>query len=174
MTKQTSTNTNARLYILCGLAFSGKSTLGKAIAEYCGGEYISFDELWVEQDEVSPVPKNSEGWLYIRQLAMEKARQLLAQGSTVIYDENNPKREHRREFEAVAENVGAGSLVVYLNTSIELVRKRELENSITQTRHAVEPINFEKVLKDFEAPEDDENHVVYNPDTNLETFLSSL
>lgn len=56
------------LYIMCGLAFSGKSTLARKIAEHTGSKRIAFDELWVEKDKEQPVPKSDEGWRFIRKV----------------------------------------------------------------------------------------------------------
>lgn len=38
-----------------GLAFAGKSTLARKIAEYTGSKVIAFDKLWVEKDKGQPV-----------------------------------------------------------------------------------------------------------------------
>ena len=50
-----------KLYIMCGLAFSGKSTLARKIAEHTNSKLIAFDKLWVEKDKDQPVPKGVEG-----------------------------------------------------------------------------------------------------------------
>ena len=34
-----------QLYLLCGMPFSGKTTLGKTVAEYIRASYISLDEI---------------------------------------------------------------------------------------------------------------------------------
>ena len=51
----------SKLYIMCGLAFSGKSTLARKIAEHTKSKLIAFDKLWVEKDKDQPVPKGVEG-----------------------------------------------------------------------------------------------------------------
>ncbi len=33
------------LYLLCGMPFSGKTTLGKSVSEYLNSLYISLDEI---------------------------------------------------------------------------------------------------------------------------------
>ena len=54
-----------KIYIMCGLAFSGKSTLARKIAERTGNTLIAFDKVWVQKDKEKSVPKNEEGWRYI-------------------------------------------------------------------------------------------------------------
>jgi len=49
----------SKLYIMCGLAFSGKSTLAIKIAAHTGSEIVAFDKLWMEEEKVKAVPKNA-------------------------------------------------------------------------------------------------------------------
>lgn len=49
------------LYIMCGLAFSGKSTLARKIAERTGSRLIAFDKLWVKKEKEQPITKGDEG-----------------------------------------------------------------------------------------------------------------
>lgn len=118
---------NPKLYIMCGLAFSGKSTLARKIAEHTGSELISFDKLWVEKDKEKSVPKDAEGWRYIRDVAQEKVLALLKVGKTVVYDDNNPRKEHREELKQVAKKAEVRAVVVYLDT----IRAREKTNRIS-------------------------------------------
>ena len=57
---------------MCGIAFSGKSTLARKIAEHTGSKRIAFDELWVEKDKDKPMPKDADGWKYIRKVAQDE------------------------------------------------------------------------------------------------------
>lgn len=163
-----------KLYIMCGLAFSGKSTLARKISEHTGSKLIAFDTMWVEEDKIKPVPKDAEGWRYIRDKAQEEVLRLLKEGTSVVYDDNNPKRDHREELRRVATLAEANSFVVYLDTPLDIIRERERENWILQNRHDVEPENFEKVLNDMEPPTDDENVLVFRPDMRVEDFLKTL
>ncbi len=163
-----------KLYIMCGPAFAGKSTLARKIAERIGSKLVAFDTMWVEEDKKNSVPRDAEGWRYIRDKAQEEVLRFLKEGISVVYDDNNPKRDHREELKRVAEKAGTEAFVVYLNTSLDVIREREKANRISQDRHDVEPENFEKVLSDMEAPTPDENVLVFKPDTDSETFLKSL
>src|SRR3989338_9027828 len=151
----------AKLYIMCGLAFSGKSTLAKRIAEHTGSEIIAFDKLWVEEDKIKPVPKNADGWRHIRKVTQEKILKTLKEGKSVIYDDNNAKREHREELRNLAKQAGVESIVVYLDTPLEIIRAREEANKDSQNRHEVEPHNFQKVLGDLEIPARDEKSLIF-------------
>jgi len=164
----------AKLYIMCGLAFSGKSTLAKRIAEHTGSEIIAFDKLWVEEDKIKPVPKNADGWRHIRKVTQEKILKTLKEGKSVIYDDNNAKREHREELCNLAKQARAESIVVYLDTPLETIKAREEANKVSQNRHEVEYKNFQKVLEDFELPSGDEEAMIFTPETDINDFLSEL
>ena len=159
---------------MCGLAFSGKSTLARKISEHTGSKLVAFDKLWVEQDKEKPVPKGSEGWRYIRDLATTEILAILKSGTSVVYDDNNPRKEHREELRSVAKNAGADAVVIYLDTSLDVIRAREEANRSSQDRHDVEPENFEKVMKDLEIPTADENVIVFTPEMNIDDFIKKL
>src|SRR3989338_2110441 len=114
-----------KLYIMCGLAFSGKSTLARKIAERTGSKLIAFDKLWVEKDKENPVPNGDEGWKFIRKIGQDEIAKSLQKGNSVVYDDNNIRFEHREELRDIARKAGARTIVVYLNTPMEVIRKRE-------------------------------------------------
>ncbi len=163
-----------KLYIMCGLAFSGKSTLARKIAEYTKSNLIAFDTLWIEKDKEKPVPKNAEGWRYIRDAAQTGILTALRDGSSVIYDDNNPRKEHREELRNIAKKAGVELIIIYLDTPLDTIRTRENNNKVKAERHSVEPKNFEKVLADFERPTADENAMVFTPEMDVDSFLKKL
>lgn len=156
----------ANLYIMCGLAFSGKSTLSKKIALEKGFKCVAFDEMWQKVDKKS--------WKLVRKACLSEVSELLKSGLSVIYDDNNPRFEHREEFRKVAQKLRAKVTVIYLNTPIEIIREREIKNRITKDRHEVDPINFNKVASDLEIPNQNEKFVEFTPNTNLEYFLQTI
>lgn len=163
-----------KLYIMCGPAFAGKSTLARKISEHTGSKLVAFDTMWVEEDKKNSVPKDAEGWRYIRGKAQEEVLRFLKEGISVVYDDNNPKRDHRDELRRVAETAGVEAFVVYLDTPLDIIRERERVNRVSQDRHDVEPENFEKVLSDMEAPTPDEKVLAFTPDMIPEDFVATL
>jgi len=162
------------LYIMCGLAFSGKSTLARQIAERTGSKLIAFDKLWVEKDKENPVPKGEDGWKFIRKVGKDEVVNTLQEGSSVVYDDNNVRFEHREELREIARKFNAKSVVIYLNTPIKIIRERETTNRLTGERHEVEPENFQTVLEQLETPRADENMLEFTPNMDVEKFLSEL
>lgn len=164
----------ATLYIMCGLAFSGKSTLARKIAEDTGAKLVAFDKLWEEKDKEHPVPKGDEGWRFIRKVGQDEVARLLKDGESAVYDDNNPRFEHREELRKIARSYGAKELTIYLNTPMETIRDREAENRVTADRHEVEPENFQKVAEDLEAPSSGEDVLEFTPEMNFKEFLRDL
>ena len=159
------------LYIMCGLAFSGKSTLARKIAEYTGSKIIAFDKLWVEKDKEQPVPKGAEGWKFIRKIGQVEVAKALQENISVVYDDNNVRFEHRKELREVARKVGARAVVVYLNTPLKLIRKREAINKTTGQRHEVESENFNTVLEQLQIPTTKESVMEFKPEMNLDEWV---
>jgi predicted kinase len=159
---------------MCGLAFSGKSTLARKLAKHTGSKLIAFDNVWVEKDKEKPVPKNAEGWRYIRDIAQHEIITTLKKGTSVLYDDNNPRKEHREELRNIAREAGAAAIVVYLDTPLNIIKAREEMNRVSQERHEVEPHNFQKVMQDLEVPTADENTVVFTQNMDIDSFLEKL
>ncbi len=164
----------ATLYIMCGLAFSGKSTLARKIADHTGGQRIAFDELWIEEQKIHSIKQGGEGWEFIRKVAKDKIAKALGNGESVVYDDTNPRFEHREEMRNIAKNLGYGTVVVYVNTPIEIIRQREQANRISPNRHEVEPTNFQETVDQMETPGPGENVLEFTPNTNLDEFLKTI
>lgn len=165
---------NPILYIMCGLAFSGKSTLARKIAEHTSSKIVAFDKLWLEKEKEGPISKDANGWRFIRKVGQDRVADLLGEGESVVYDDNNVRFEHREELREVARKYGAKEIVIYLNTPMQLIGERERINRTTGERHEVDPVNFQKVVEQLEPPTSNENFLEFTPDTNMVEFLNRL
>ena len=172
-----SDKTTMKLYILCGLPFSGKTTLAKKIAEHTGSMLIAFDQLWLELEKdtnVASLLKGDEGWRLVRSVEKERISESLKNSRSVVYDDVNARREHREELREVATQHGAIPVVVYTDTPSAIREEREKENLLTKRRHAVEPVNSKKALAQFEEPGLPEHVIVFSSENNLEEWLGKL
>ena len=166
-----------QLYILCGLPFSGKTTLAKKIAEYTGSKLVAFDQLWLELEkntQLAPSLTGNEEWRLIRRVAKEKISESLKNSRSVVYDDTNVRLEHREELRDVARQHGAMPVVVYVDTHPAIREEREKENLLTKRRHGVEPVNSKKALAQFEEPGPPEHVIVFSSENNLEEWLRKL
>lgn len=166
-----------KLYILCGLPFSGKTTLAKKIAEYTGGKLIAFDQLWLELEKDTNVAsslKGDEGWRLTRRVAKERIAESLKNSRSVVYDDTNVRLEHREELREVARQHGAIPVVVYVDTPSAMREEREKKNLVTKRRHDVKLVNSRKALAQFEEPGPPEDVTVFSSENNLEEWLGKL
>lgn len=157
---------------MCGLPFSGKTSLAKKIAEHTRFKLVGFDALWLENEKNIPKTRDGvKGWKYIRALAKDKIHELLKQNASVIYDDINARKEHREDLRNVAKTCKAHVIVVYLDTSFDEILKRRKANISRQERHDVEPKNFRKAVLQFEEPTEDEDVLIYDQKIPLDEWI---
>jgi len=151
------------------LAFSGKTTLAKKIAEHTGSTLIAFDQLWLELEK-----EGDEGWRLVRSVAKERIAESFKNSRSVVYDDVNVRREHREELREVATQHGAIAVVVYVDMPLAIREEREKENLLMKRRHDVDPVNAKKALDQFEEPGPPEHVIVFSSENNLEEWLGKL
>lgn len=163
------------LYIMCGLGFSGKSTLAKAMGQHLNVPVVSQDEIFFKKKaELSSIKEDQEFWRVLLDMGEDELRQLLRQGQSVIFDSVNLSRNIRDELRALAKEAGAEAVVVYLDTPEYLLDERQAKNKVTKERHDVDQKDLDKAKKDLEPPTEDENVHVFRPDSDLQIFLGQL
>lgn len=154
---------------MCGLPFSGKTTLSKAISEYLNIPRVSFDEVFGEKVRNNSVVE----WEKVTQICEDKIGDILKSGSSVIYDNLGDRFEHRERARNLAERNGAKVVVVYIKVSKDEVIKRRIDNLTTQDRHQVSNENFDNALNNFETPKNDEKVVVFDQDQDVESWIEN-
>lgn len=163
------------LIILCGLPFSGKTTLAQKISEKLACEIVAFDWLWAKEfPNGNPDPDKINEWKIIRKIAKEKIADLLKHGKSVVYDEVNPRFEHREEFRKIVKDLGLDAKVVFVDVSLAEIKKRKAANILYQERHNVAQENFIKAVSDFEKPEAVEQAIVVNSSDDIDTLADKI
>ena len=162
------------LYIMCGLPFSGKSTLAKTIATTTDSQLVGFDLVWKEEeDNLDPDLNKTKEWEFILDLAFKKIKSYLKEGKSVVYDDTNLKKEHRDKLRDLAKRFNAESKVIYINTSLDEIRKRIERNLNTQVRHNVSDLNFQSSLAQLEVPINEQNIIEYKAGTDINLWLKN-
>ncbi len=163
------------LCILCGLPFSGKSTLGRAIATHTSSAIVRFDDIYdAHAQELTKKLDTLALWQAIRDLAKVEITRLLTQGVSVVYDNTNFHAAHRRELQEAVAICGAEAIVIYVNTPIEVIGERQRKNALTQERGAISETDFRYVAEQMEPPTSDERVVEYQPPMDLKVWLAEL
>lgn len=160
---------------MCGLPFSGKTTLAKTIVEKTGAKLIAFDKMWTDKKgELKPDLDRVEEWKIILNEAYIRIKKTLLANKSVVYDDISVREEHREVLRAIAKQSNASFVIVYLNTPMAEIKKREVKNRISKGRHEVESINFEKALAQWQTPVGEEGVIEYKPDMDLDVWIRNL
>lgn len=158
----------ATLYIMCGLPFAGKSYTGKKIAELVQGTFISYDQLWKELDDSG---EKNPSWERLTELAKEKIRESLRNGTSIVYDTLNDVVDQREALREVAKESGHEAITVFMNTPVDVINARRLKNEETKERHTVTDETLEEYIGRFEPPIGETNVIEVTPDTDLSIVL---
>jgi predicted kinase len=158
------------LVILCGLPFSGKSTMGRRLASVTGAELISYDALWQEVRDATGL---SCGFDDLSALADARLRAALRSGRDAVYDTLNDTRDWRDRLRALAESAGAGAVVVYLETPLGVRAARRERCRATGERHPVSSKGLKSSEAKFEPPGPDERAVVVRPESPTQARTSA-
>ncbi len=159
------------LYLLCGVAFSGKTTLGEAIARHAGLRVVSTEEI----NEVRGL-RGGEGipyqeWEATHAIAVSWLGRLMGSGEDLLVDDTNCFRWIRDRFRWVAERHGYRPRVIFLDVPLEVLHQRRRANQLTGDRHRVVDPIFDSHAADFEPPSEDEDVITFDPDQDLGQWL---
>jgi len=161
---------NRKLFVLSGLPFSGKSTLLKSVSELTSIKTISFDVLWKELEQ-DPNEKNKLSFEYLTEIIDKRIAQLLGEGYSVMYDSLNDTPDQRERLSNIAKVANAPSMTIYLETPLEIIKSRRLENTKSMGRHLVDDENFDKSINKFVVPLEDENVLTFRYDEDLTLWI---
>ena len=159
---------------MCGLPFSGKSTLSRAIARLTGSTRIAMDEINDERGVgLNGAPISPQQWEETYREMYTRVREALSKGESVVLDSPSFNKEQRREVEAIASACQAASCIVYVKVPASEVTRRWQDNRRTGERHDVRDDNFELGLANFEPPDESEKPLVYDQSTSPEEWVRS-
>lgn len=163
------------LYIMCGVGFSGKSTLSKKIAEYKNAVLVSQDDIYFEKERELNLSEDSDkDWKQVLSIAKSKIKYNLTNGRSVVFDHTNLRRSFRDKLRSMAKGLNAEFVTIYLDTPLNLQIERRLKNQETWGRHDVKQRHLDYAHTTLEIPKKDENVLVFTPEKDLNSWLSNL
>jgi len=164
-----------KLYIMCGVAFSGKSILANRIAEDKNAILVSQDDIWqIKKKELDLDLDSDEHWEKVQQISRARIREFLMTGSSVVYDDLALRHKDRELLRVLAQECGAEAVLVYLDTPRSIQQERQVKNLHTKERHDVPEHIIEWGLAELEMPSEKESPFIFTPDTNITDWLESL
>lgn len=164
---------NNKLYIFCGIPFSGKTTLAKVVEKTLQYKRIDLDEVkfGLFGRDIKDSEINQEGWDKVYQEMYKRIKESLAKGKTVIHDTGNFTRHERDLVRKIADKLGIVAITVFVDTPKEVVKDRLLQNRKTNHRFDVTDEDFESTIKEMEMPEKSEKHIVYRLNMPIDLWI---
>jgi predicted kinase len=149
------------LLILCGLPFSGKTTLAQSIANRYDAIFINLDEINHSRGiGIKGKPMTSKLWEETYKISYKNTRQLLNEGKTVVYEGANFTKLLRSKVSALAKNSNVTPIIIHVDTSKEECLKRLMNNRKTNNRYDVKDKDFSLVCNNFQMPTNKEAKVL--------------
>jgi len=98
----------------------------------------------------------------------------LMSGNSVVVDDNCLRSNHRKDLRSAADMIGVKSILIYLDLSFDVLKKRKENNKILKTRHDVPSAWMVEDSLVFERPTEEENPVLYTENISSAKFFESL
>ena len=143
------------LYLLCGLPFSGKSTLAAELSSRLPAALVSLDAINAERGLDGGQGIAEEEWARTHEIARGRTAALLDGGHSVV-DDTFCWRSLRDAFRAIATARGLATRVVFVDPPFEEIARRRRENDRARRRAPIDDAVFARVVASFEPPEEDE------------------
>ncbi|TAK96731.1 ATP-binding protein [Patescibacteria group bacterium] len=168
-----------KLFILCGEAFSGKSTLAKQIAERYQAKIVGRDAIYFATEEIlalenTPEKADENLWNNLWPLVIQGVKNQLLDGHSAVVDDNCLFLRQRDDLRSAAKEVDTESILIYLDVPTSLLRERKAKNKLLRTRHDVPSAWLMEDSQIFERPTQGENPVIYTPSDTFNSLTKEL
>lgn len=162
-----------KLYILCGLPFSGKTTLAKELVNRFGFTRIDLDDIKFELfgNQITDDEVDEDGWNQVFTLMYKRIKEALERGETVVSDTGNFTKKERDLVRQQNSQIGVETITIFVDTPANVAHVRLLHNRVTEERFDVTDADFEETITKLEIPGTDENTIVYDGTKPLEQWL---
>lgn len=162
-----------RLFVLCGLPFAGKSTMGRALHERLGVSHVEVDRYL--GGSVGGQRVGRPEWIDAYRLAYREVETELAAGRSVVFDAVGYRRVQRERARRIAAAYGVVVAVIFLDVTLDEARARLAANRERRTRRDVPTDDFLEVAEGLQPPLPDEEPVLrYRPDEPLDYWIDRV
>ncbi|QQS12268.1 MAG: AAA family ATPase [Rhodospirillales bacterium] len=163
----------ATLVAMCGLAFSGKSTIARLLADALDAPRISLDAINEERglDGGAGIPDAE--WEATSRIAVTRLRAALAAGRHAVLDDTLSHRFLRDRYRAVAAEAGAAFALVFVDTPLDEIRRRRRLNDAERGRPTIADTVFDHHAARFERPADDEIAIRIAGAADIDSLLAN-
>lgn len=158
---------------MCGISFSGKTTLALKIASRLDAVHVSLDAINEERDLHGGRGIAPEEWEKTSHLASDRAQECLLNNRDVVLDDTLCFRWLRERYAAVAKRANAEFVLVYVATPTTQIYESMAKNELARLRHPIRREVFEEHARTFEEPAPDERAKVFDRSGLAEDWLET-
>ena len=172
-------NKKQRLIVLCGEAFSGKTTLSKKLSEAFGAEIVGRDRIYFALEKILTLENTPDDddyalWNNLWPVAVQGAKNQLLIGNSVVFDDNCLLFRQREDLRSLAKDMDVDFSLVYLDIPSEVLKDRKARNKITRDRHDVPSSWLAEDSIIFERPTEAENPIIYVENSSFDELLNKI
>lgn len=158
----------ARLLIVCGVSASGKSSVGRALADRLGGEFVDGDDYHGQENikkEAAGYPLDDDDrWLWLDRIGTD----LATREGLMVCACSALRRVYRERLQSSS---GEALLFVFLEGSRACIESRMASRS----DHFMPISLLESQFQTLEAPGEDENVIAVDVDhSNVEEVVTII
>jgi predicted kinase len=157
---------------MCGLSFSGKTTLAKAISSAVDAEYIGLDDINAERGLRGGDGIPGEEWEKTSRIAVQRVGLMLSAGRDVVLDDTLCFRWLRNRYAEAARQHAAPFVLIYVSTPLSEIYKAMARNDVVGQRSPIRADVFEDHMSRFETPSADEQALVFSRDVPVQEWLA--
>jgi predicted kinase len=156
---------------MCGLPFSGKTTLAHALANQCGFVHLDLDAIARAKGLFPEAGIHDEQWGRVFREVYRQVAALLTSGKSVVFDAVNYDRVGRDRLHTIAQQSGSSAHVIYINLSVQEIEQRRRANQAIHQRPPVRDKDFVELATEFEVPTIEENLLVYDGTCSIPEWI---
>lgn len=161
---------NPVLFIMCGRSFAGKTTLRKELIKRFKLNVASVDER-IDIHKLNVEEMTQEDWNMVYSETYDHLKKLLSHGKSTILDMGNLEKHERDTARAIAKDYKIPTILIYVNTTLEEVKNRWIQNQKIDGGRKMDEKVFNKAQEKFQEPTPDENPIVYNNKMDLGKWI---
>jgi predicted kinase len=161
------------LIALCGLAFSGKSTIARRVATGLDHALISYDAINAARGFDGGTVIADTEWEKTSMMAAVQARATLTAGQGVVVDDTFSHRFLRERFARLAQSVGVPFVLLFVDTPLAIIEARIADNARTGARAHIAPDVFTHHRARFQFPDEEEKPVRLGSEADLDRWLAA-
>jgi len=163
-----------RFFLLCGLAFSGKTTLARAIAERLSLTYVSLDDINAGRGlrpggEGLPV----EEWERSHAIAESRLAASFNSGRGAVLDDTGCFRWLRDRYRERALRHGVPTTVIFVEVPLDVICARIAANAREGARTGITDAVFARHIAEFDTPQPDESTLRFSPSDEIEDWIAA-